>query len=507
MVVSCCDPMQLIAVLNLSRVSDTMSQRLPADPAPGPLEDYACAFDSIFSKRSQRESFRRYLEGLLLGCERNKTLTGLANTEPGVGATKPQAQRLQWFLSESTWDPEQINQQRLALLSQDESTSANEQGVLIIDETGDRKWGSKTAHVGKQYLGSTCLRATHRQVGKIDNGVVSLTSLFADERLYYPVALEPYTQAHHFARGKADPGFRTKPQIALELVEQAVGAGIPFRAVVTDSFYGENEDFKAGLEDLQAGYVVALKPSYCWWHKQGEIGSVLEAALSSPWHLDEKGKWVPLLRSFRDGREEQWWALEADCGPFGPEKSQRLIIVTTDPVRLPERTTWYLTTNLPTPDSQRAKVSERPAADLDEVVRLYGLRVWVEQSYKQVKGALGWAQYQVRSDLAIRRHWQLVCCAFSFCWWALCREKPMAADLAVDIPERPAQVEAAAPLQDLLEETDPRGKKPWPNRATPTQLAGGVTKSSGLAGTVSDATALLASVVQQAPTSTLTSIA
>ena len=505
--VSCCDPMQLIAVLNLSRVSDIMSQRLPADPAPGPLEDYACAFDSIFSKRSQRESFRRYLEGLLLGCERNKTLTSLANTEPGVGATKPQAQRLQWFLSESTWDPEQINQQRLALLSQDEATAPDAQGVLIIDETGDRKWGSKTAHVGKQYLGS---------IGKIDNGVVSLTSLWADERLYYPVALEPYTQAHHFARGKADPGFRTKPQIALELVKQAVGTGIPFRAVVADNFYGENEDFKAGLENLQAGYVVALKPSYCWWHKQGDIGSVLEAALSSPWHVDEPCEWVPLLRSFRDGREEQWWALEADCGPFGPEESQRLIIVTTDPVRLPERTTWYLTTNLPTPDSQRAKESELQAADLDEVVRLYGLRVWVEQSYKQVKGALGWAQYQVRSALAIRRHWQLVCCAFSFCWWALCREKPtclcgarrqVGADLAVDIPERPAQVEAAAPRQDLLEETDPRGKKPWPNRATPTQLARGVTESSGLAGTVSDAAALLASVVQQAPTSTLTSIA
>ena len=44
--------------------------------------------------------------------------------------------------------------------------------------------------------------------------------------------------------------------------------------------------------------------------------------------------------------------------------------------------------------------------------------MWVEQSYKQVKHALGWSQYQVRSDLAIRRHWQLVCCAFSFCWWA-----------------------------------------------------------------------------------------
>jgi len=45
----------------------------------------------------------------------------------------------------------------------------------------------------------------------------------------------------------------------------------------------------------------------------------------------------------------------------------------------------------------------RPA-DLTEVVRLYGLRMWVEQSYKQVKQELGWADFMVRSDRAIRRH-------------------------------------------------------------------------------------------------------
>lgn len=50
------------------------------------------------------------------------------------------------------------------------------------------------------------------------------------------------------------------------------------------------------------------------------------------------------------------------------------------------------------------------------MVRLYGLRNWVEQSYKQVKHELGWADFMVRSDRAIRRHWHLVCCAFSFCW-------------------------------------------------------------------------------------------
>jgi hypothetical protein len=59
-----------------------------------------------------------------------------------------------------------------------------------------------------------------------------------------------------------------------------------------------------------------------------------------------------------------------------------------------------------------------PTADLAEVVRLYGLRQWVEQGYKQVKQALGWADFQVRADRAIRRHWALVCCAFAFCWWA-----------------------------------------------------------------------------------------
>ena len=80
---------------------------------------------------------------------------------------------------------------------------------------------------------------------------------------------------------------------------------------------------------------------------------------------------------------------------------------------------WYLLTNLPAPGSERAATSSLTPASLAEIVRLYGLRMWVEQSYKQVKHALGWAEYQVRSDVAMRRHWVLVWCAFSFCWWQL----------------------------------------------------------------------------------------
>lgn len=62
-----------------------MTRRLPVASSPGPLEDYALRFDDLLRARARREGFRRYLEGLLLPAERNKTLTALANTEPVAG--------------------------------------------------------------------------------------------------------------------------------------------------------------------------------------------------------------------------------------------------------------------------------------------------------------------------------------------------------------------------------------------------------------------------------------
>jgi SRSO17 transposase len=103
---------------------------------------------------------------------------------------------LQWFLSESRWDAEQVNERRLELLLEDPTTAANYEGVLVIDDRGDRKWGKKTAHVGTQWLAN---------IGKTDSGVVSVTSLWADERVYWPCAFEPYTPKHHFEGGKNDP--------------------------------------------------------------------------------------------------------------------------------------------------------------------------------------------------------------------------------------------------------------------------------------------------------------
>jgi hypothetical protein len=452
-----------------------MTKRYPVSPAPGPLEDYAQCFDALFGARAQRHAFRRYMEGLLLPAERNKTLTALANTEPVVGAQRKEAQSLQWFLSESRWDQQEINERRLEIMVADAPSAPSEEGVLVIDEHGDRKWGKKTAHVGRQWLAN---------IGKTDSGVVSVTSLLADERIYYPVDFEPYTPSHHFRGGKNDPAFRTKLKIASQLVEKAVERSIPFRAVVADSFYGEDEGFKQRLSEQGVGYVLALKPSHAWWHKIGEIGSPWEAALaaSEAWENERHpGDWVKVMRRFKDGHEQQWWALEVDVGPYGPQRDRRSVVATTAPKELPDKATWYLATNLPHPSSKRANDSELvEAADLSEIIRLYGLRMWVEQSYKQVKHVLGWSDYQVRSDLAIRRHWQLICCAFSLCWWAY-------GHLPID--------ESSETEKDPPTPTEGRGKKESFSRV----LAAGFENSEGMAGTLCHAQKILEGVLRDAP--------
>ena len=117
-------------VSNVAGEVIAMSNRLPCPPAPGPLEDYAAQFDALFARLAQRRGLRAHLQGLLLPRDRNKTMTALAGAEPIVGAQHAAVQGLQWFLSESTWDAEQVNHRRLALLLGDPATAPHDRGAL-----------------------------------------------------------------------------------------------------------------------------------------------------------------------------------------------------------------------------------------------------------------------------------------------------------------------------------------------------------------------------------------
>jgi hypothetical protein len=104
------------------------------------------------------------------------------------------------------------------------------------------------------------------------------------------------------------------------------------------------------------------------------------------------------------GKELVRYIAELELGlAYGPTRPVRLIAATLDPAKLDPESTWFLATTLP--------LSE---ASPEQVYELYRLCDWIEHYYKPAKHELGWADYQMRSEQAIVRHWQLVMLSYTF---------------------------------------------------------------------------------------------
>jgi SRSO17 transposase len=154
----------------------------------------------------------------------------------------------------------------------------------------------KTAHVGRQWLG---------RYGKTDNGVVTVTTLWADERVYYPVHAVPYTPARHFAKGKTDPAFRTKLRIGADLAVRARDAGFAFRAVVADCAYGDQDGFRAELARAGLPFVMALKPRRGMWARHPDAHTPADAARVLAWDgPEDPGDWHPVTRTLLHAVEQ-----------------------------------------------------------------------------------------------------------------------------------------------------------------------------------------------------------
>jgi DDE superfamily endonuclease len=308
----------------------------------------------------------------------------------------PGVQRLRFFLSESPWEAGQADDRRLELLREEPATASHDGGVVVIDDSGDRKDGTATAHVGRQWPG---------RLSGTGHGIVTVTTVWTDGRVRHPLHAAPSTPAHHFARGRSDPAFRTKPQPAAALAGRGKEAGFGCRAQVVDCVCSSERRLVPRTARGRSGPCGGTRTvSRYLGPGRPAAHPHRDAAHTLAWRdAGRPGDWTPVERHFRDGRSETWWAADARPGGYGPDSPCRLVVATTDPAGLPQEATSYLATSLPHPHAPHAATGPHPPAGLAGIARLHGLRPWAEQSYEQVKDEPGRADSQVRPDRAVRR--------------------------------------------------------------------------------------------------------
>jgi DDE superfamily endonuclease len=252
--------------------------------------------------------------------------------------------------------------------------------------------GTRTAHAGRQYLG---------RHGKTGSGIVTVTTVRAGERVYYPVHAVPYTPARQFAKGKNDPAFRTKLAIGADLAVRARAAGFAFEAVVADSAYGDQDGFRAGLAQAGLPFVMALRPRHGTWARAADAHAPADAARELRWGgPDDPGDWIAVVRTFRDGHAGTWYAADARLGAWGPDGVRRLVVATAGPGTLPDKATWYLVTNrgaAPQSQQPRAYPLIPPAPSWPRALR--AVRSWLTPATALMRWWQAWSKAPLPAEL------------------------------------------------------------------------------------------------------------
>lgn len=314
----------------------------------------------MFPNVRQFEQFTHLELGLVAETKR-KSLPRLAQ------ATKADPQAFHHFLAQAGWSREALRSVRLELTRQ---ALRARPFILCIDETGDRKKGKTTDYAASQYIGN---------VHTLANGVVSVNAYGVLDTVTFPLAFRLYKPQRRLKPGDV---YKSKPQLAIELIQELAAQGFRFSVVLADSLYGESGEFVAALHRLGLQYVVAIRSNHGVWMFPGQ--------------RFRRTRWRPFARIFTDGSSEQRYMREL---VFGQRHTTRYFEITTDPVHLPRDTTWEVMSNLP-------GTIERAVGNT------FGLRTWIEYGFKQAKDELGWADYRLTDATSIERWWELVMCAY-----------------------------------------------------------------------------------------------
>jgi SRSO17 transposase len=344
------------------------------------LETVATRIDRHFARSEGRERLRAYLRGLLSPVER-KNSWQLAEA---LGDRTPHG--VQHLLGRAEWSADAVRDDSLGYVK---DHLADPQGILVIDETGFLKKGTKSVGVARQYSGAAG-RVENCQIG-VFAAYVSPTHAQArtlvDRALYLPKEWAEDAARRRAAHVPESVAFATKPQLARQLIGRVLEAGLPCAWVVADSVYGTDSRLRAWLEARGQPYVLAVSAQYRIFD-----GRQIQ------WAADLVGAWPA----------RAWQKLSAGTGT----KGERLYEWACYSIRSLDagRQRWLLARRSLQDRNDRAYyvVSGPKTTTLEAMVRVAGTRWAIEESFQIAKDDLGLDQYEVRSWQGWHRHVTLV---------------------------------------------------------------------------------------------------
>lgn len=342
----------------------------------------------VLRRRELRETGADFIDGLLSGIERK---TGWLMAEQS-GAERPY--RMQSLLGRSQWDADRLRDEVRDYVLE---SLGDDDGVLIVDETGFVKKGDRSAGVARQYSG-TAGRIENCQVGVFLAYASRYGQALVDRQLYLP---ESWTQDRARCARASIPetiGFATKPKMARAMIEAALDAGVRCAYVLGDAVYGADSSLRRMLSDRHQPYVLAVRGAHALrrggdrWFETTSPEELADELAPEDWACHAAGEgakgprlydWARIRRPWTSDKGFEHWLLVRRKRSKSAEKA------------------YYL-------------VFAPPGTALVELAAVAGLRWAVEECFERAKDDLGLDHCEARSWHGWHRHMSLCMAALAF---------------------------------------------------------------------------------------------
>ncbi|WP_425587181.1 IS701 family transposase [Streptomyces violaceusniger] len=353
------------------------------------LEEVLLRVGHRFGRADLRRRMRAYVHGLL-GPVGRKNGWQLAEY---VGHSSPAG--LQHLLNRARWDADEIRDDVQAYVAE---RLGEDDGVLVIDETGFLKKGDTSAGVQRQYSG-TAGRTENCQVAVFAAYASSRGRTLVDRELYLPKSWTSDRERCREAKVPDGRGFATKTELARVLVARALSSPLPISWVTADALYGQDWHFRHMVEEAGLGYVVAVPKSQqvkslagCW-----RIDQLVGDAPDEAWERLSCGEGA------KGPRVYDWAAAQLPAIPFfdGGEPSHRRWVMARRSIARPDEIAYYLA-YAPT------------GTAVSQLVKVAGSRWSIESCFQSAKNECGLDQYEVRRYVGWYRHITLAMLAHAF---------------------------------------------------------------------------------------------